>query len=288
MTQIVWDKQGERTYKTGVDHGVLYIPDASGVYDNGVAWNGLTAVTESPSGAEASAQYADNIKYLNLISAEEFSATVEAFTYPLEFAQFDGTAFPVTGVAIGQQPRRAFGMSYRTLLGNDLLNTEFGYEIHLIYGATAAPSEKAYSTVNDSPEALAFSWELSTNPVAVPGHKPTATLTIDSTKVPAAALKTLEDMLYGTAGNDPRLPTPEEVIAIFSGTVTSVTPTKPAMAANVITIPATAGVVYKINGVVKPAGALPAITENVMVKASPAIGYKFPPVVETSWVYVKV
>lgn len=218
MTVLQWDEVGKRLYETGVDHGVLYIPNATGVYSNGYAWNGLTTVTESPSGAESSPQYADNIKYLNLISAEEFGATIEAFTYPEEFAQCDGTALPQPGVAIGQQSRKQFGLSYRTQIGNDLAGTDHGYKLHLIYGATAAPSEKAYATINDSPEAIAFSWEVTTTPVGVAGYKPTAQLVIDSTKVTPAKLKTLEDQLYGTAGSTAtaKLPLPAEVIAIFA------------------------------------------------------------------------
>ena len=192
MTALVWDQVGERLYETGVDHGVLYIPDPSGDYINGVAWNGLTTVTESPSGAAANPQYADNIKYLNLISAEEFGATVEAFTYPDEFAQCDGTAMPEPGVAIGQQNRKIFGLCYRTRVGNDLDGTDHGYKLHLIYGAQAAPSQKAYATINDSPAATAFSWDVTTTPVQVTGYKPAAMLSIDSSKVDAAALADLE------------------------------------------------------------------------------------------------
>lgn len=221
MAEITWDRVGERRYETGVDHGVLYLPGAEGGYDRGFAWNGLVSVSESPSGAEASPQYADNIKYLNLISAEEFGATIEAFTYPDEFAVCDGTASPAEGLFIGQQRRSTFGLSYRTLIGNDLDGTDYGYKLHLIYSALAAPTEKAYSTVNDSPEAITFSWEVTTTPVEVPGHKPSATLTVDSTKVDAAALKELEDILYGrgTANTVARLPMPEEVIGIFAGSV---------------------------------------------------------------------
>jgi len=218
MTKLQWDQVGERLYETGVDHGVLYIPNASGAYSNGFAWNGLTTVTESPSGAETSPQYADNIKYLNLISAEEFGATIEAFTYPEEFSQCDGTALPEPGVALGQQSRKQFGLSYRTQLGNDLAGSDYGYKLHLIYGATAAPSEKAYATINDSPEAIAFSWEVTTTPVGVPGFKPTAQLVIDSTKVLPADLLELEEILYGPAVGtvQPKLPLPADVIAIFA------------------------------------------------------------------------
>src|SRR5512135_2000769 len=202
MTALTWDQVGERLYETGVDRGVLYIPNGSGVYDTGVAWNGLTAVTESPGGAEASPQYADNIKYLNLISAEEFGATIEAFTYPDEFAQCDGSASPSTGIVLGQQGRKMFGLCYRTQLGNDVDGMDHGYKLHLVYGCQAAPSEKAYATINDSPEAITFSWEVTTTPVPVTDYKPTSVLVVDSTLVAADDLATLEDMLYGTAGTD--------------------------------------------------------------------------------------
>lgn len=214
--KLEWDKTGERRYETGVDHGVLYLRNASGVYDAGYAWNGLTTVTESPSGAESSAQYADNIKYLNLVSAEEFGATIEAFTYPDQFALCDGTASPVAGVSVGQQARQTFGLAYRTKIGNDVAGDALGYKIHLIYGCLAAPSEKAYTTVNDSPEALAFSWEVSTTPVNVPNLKPTASLIIDSTKVEADALAALEELLYGAAAAAPRLPLPAEIITLLT------------------------------------------------------------------------
>lgn len=219
MAKIEWDKVGERFYETGVDRGVLYPQSDEGTgYGNGVAWNGLTSVTESPSGAEATPQYADNIKYLNLISAEEFGATIEAYTYPEEFGRCDGTAELQPGVVIGQQNRKPFALSYRTFKGNDTQNTDHGYKIHIIYGATAAPSEKAFATVNDSPEAITFSWELTTNPVAVPGHKPTACITIDSTKVDATKLKQLEAALYGSETEEPRVPMPNEVADFFKGT----------------------------------------------------------------------
>ncbi len=218
MAQLVWDKVGERRYEYGVDHGVLYPASDAGEYDLGVAWNGLTAVNESPTGAEASPQYADNIKYLNLTSAEEFGATVEAFTYPEEFGQCDGTAMPATGVYVGQQARRGFGLCYRTMIGNDV-NEAAGYNLHLVYGAKAAPSEKARTTVNESPEATPFSWELSTTGVPVPGLKPSAHLTVDSTKVDAAKLAELEEILYGTAAETARLPLPEEVITLVGAVV---------------------------------------------------------------------
>lgn len=286
MTKVTWDKVGERLYETGVDRGVLYIPDGSGVYDTGFAWNGLVSVTESPSGAEATPTYADNIKYLNLISAEEFGATIEAYTYPDEFAQCDGTASPSTGVGIGQQSRKLFGLSYRTRLGNDLDGTDYGYKLHLIYGALAAPSEKAYASINDSPEAITFSWEVSTTPVEVTGYKPTASVVIDSTKVDATALATLEDFLYGTVGTDPSLPLPDAVLALFAGSITVVIPTAPTYnsSTDTITIPSQTGVIYKINGVVQTAGPV-VITQDTVVNAVPAEGYAFAEVSDDDWFF---
>lgn len=216
MAVLVWDKTGERVYETGVDHGVLYIPDAGGDYDTGFAWNGLTAVTESPSGAEASPQYADNIKYLNLVSAEEFSATLEAFTYPDEFGQCDGTATPQPGVLIGQQTRKTFGLSYRTKVGNDVDGADHGYKLHLLYGCLASPSEKAYSTINDSPEAITFSWEITTTPVLVTGRNPTSLIVIDSRTANSTDLAALEIILYGDVATAPRLPTPNEIVTLFT------------------------------------------------------------------------
>lgn len=211
--KIVWDATGEKTFETGVDHGVLYVMDG-GAYPKGVAWNGLTAVTESPSGAEATPLYADNIKYLNLMAAEEFGATIEAYTYPDEFMQCDGSAELTPGVYIGQQDRKVFGMSYRTVVGNDVDGNSHGYKLHLIYGALASPSEKAYATINDSPEAITFSWEVKTTPVPVTGHKPTATLVIDSTKVAPEKLALLEEALYGSTEKEAYLPLPDEVASI--------------------------------------------------------------------------
>lgn len=215
MPKLIWDATGKRVYETGVRNGVLY-PMVDGAYPKGVVWNGLTAVTESPSGAESTPLYADDIKYLNLISAEEFGATVEAYTYPEEFAECDGSATLVKGVTIGQQPRKTFGMSYRTVIGNDVNNESHGYKLHLIYGAVATPSEKAYSTINDSPEAITFSWELTTTPVNVTGFKPTACLTIDSTKVDKEKLTALEDILYGTQEAEARLPLPDEIATLMN------------------------------------------------------------------------
>ena len=221
MAKIVWDETGKRYYETGVKKGVLYPQNESGAYPKGVPWNGLTAVTESPSGAEATPLYADDIKYLNLLSAEEFGATVEAYTYPDEFAQCDGSAEIATGVMIGQQARKAFGLSYVTTVGNDVAGNDFGYKLHIIYGATAAPSEKGYATINDSPEAITFSWEISTTPVSVAGFKPTASVVIDSTKVDKAKLAELEAILYGSDGEtsaEPRLPLPDEIATLMGTT----------------------------------------------------------------------
>ena len=215
MAKLIWDATGERFYETGVKQGVLYVQEA-GAYPKGVAWNGLTAVTESPSGAEATALYADDVKYLNLMSAEEFGATIEAYTYPEEFEACDGSVSIATGVSIGQQKRKTFGLCYRTTLGNDTDGSDYGYKLHLIYGALAAPSEKAYATINDSPEAITFSWELTTTPVNVTGHKPTACITIDSTKVDAEKLTALEDILYGTESEEARMPLPDEIITLMN------------------------------------------------------------------------
>lgn len=216
MSKLVWDKTGERLYETGVKQGVLYPMDAQGAYPKGVAWNGLTNVTESPSGAEATALYADDIKYLNLMSNEEFGGTIEAYTYPDEFAECDGSASIATGVYIGQQARKTFGFCYRTTIGNDVESNAHGYKLHLVYGALASPSEKAYATINDSPEAITFSWEFSTTPVNVTGFKPTASITIDSTKVDAEKLAALEAILYGDAETEARLPLPDEVAQVMT------------------------------------------------------------------------
>lgn len=218
MAKLVWDKTGDRLYETGVKNGVLYIP-TSGVYSKGVAWNGLTAVTESPSGAEATALYADDTKYLSLMSTEEFGATIEAYTYPDEFAACDGSAELADGVMIGQQKRSTFGLCYKTTIGNDTEGNEHGYKLHIIYGALAKPSERAYATINDSPEAITFSWEITTTPVNVTGAKPTASLVIDSTKADPSKLAALEDILYGKdgePGNEPRLPLPDEIKSLMT------------------------------------------------------------------------
>lgn len=287
MTALTWDTTGTRHYETGVDHGVLYIPE-NGVYSHGYAWNGLINVTEAPSGAEASPQYADNIKYLNLMSAEEFAATIEAFTYPDEFAACDGSAQPETGVYIGQQNRSPFGLSYRTRIGNDVDADSHGYKLHLVYGALAAPSERAYATVNEEPEAIAFSWDISTTKVEVGtydgvAYKPTALIVIDSTKVNSTALATLESQLYGGVGTDPQLPLPATVFALFAGTITTATPTAPTADGNAVTIPTVTGVVYQVNGVTVTGTVN--ITEDTIVKAVPAAGYKFPAVIDDDWFF---
>lgn len=292
MTAIQWDRAGERLYETGVDRGVLYIPDALGNYINGYAWNGLTSVSESPSGAEANPQYADNIKYLNLISTEEFGATIEAFTYPEEFAQCDGTAL-INGVQVSQQVRKSFGFSFRTLIGNDLVGTDLGYKVHLVYGCDAATSEKTRSTVNDSPEAATFSWEVTTNPVNVEGtnpgtgkpFRPTSHLVIDSTDVPAEILADLETILYGSSDTDPRMPHPEEVLGMFADTVKEVTPTKPDFdeETETITIPSITGVSYKIEGITVTGEV--SINTDTVVTATAGPGFKFPQGTVDQWTF---
>ena len=216
MSKIVWDAIGEHTFETGVRNGVLYLKDAEGAYSNGVAWNGLTSVSESPEGAEATDLYADDIKYLTLMSAENFKATIEAYTYPVEFEECDGSATIAKGVVIGQQSRKPFGLCYRTAIGNDTDGNEHGYKLHIVYGCQASPSEKQYSTINDSPEAITFSWEVSTTPVNVTGKKPTATLIIDSTKTDKAKLTALEAILYGSEQTEPRLPLPDEIATLMT------------------------------------------------------------------------
>ena len=218
MSKIVWDAIGEHTFETGVRNGVLYLKDAEGAYSKGVAWNGLTSVSESPEGAEPTDLYADDIKYLSLMSAENFKATIEAYTYPVEFEECDGSATIAKGVVIGQQSRKPFGLCYRTSIGNDTDGNEHGYKLHIVYGCQASPSEKQYSTINDSPDAVTFSWEVNTTPVNVTGKKPAATLTIDSTKADKSKLTALEAILYGSEQNEPRLPLPDEIVTLM-GTV---------------------------------------------------------------------
>ena len=216
MSKIVWDAVGEHIFETGVRNGVLYLKDTEGAYNKGVAWNGLTSVSESPEGAEATDLYADDIKYLSLMSAENFKATIEAYTYPVEFEECDGSATIAKGVVIGQQSRKPFGLCYRTSIGNDTDGNEHGYKLHIVYGCQASPSEKQYSTINDSPDAVTFSWEVSTTPVNVNGKKPTATLIIDSTKADKAKLTALEAILYGAESTEPRLPLPDEIATLMT------------------------------------------------------------------------
>lgn len=297
--KLKWDQAGERRYETGVDHGVLFIPE-NGIYPpgSGVPWNGLTTVTESPSGAEANAIYADNIKYLNLISAEEFGGTIEAYTYPDEFEQCDGGLSPVPGVAVGQQNRKSFGLAYRTRVGNDIEGSDYGYKIHLVWGAVVAPSERAYATINDSPEAITLSWEFTTTPVEVTEliggvtPKPTAIMTIDSTKVDTDALVALEDAVFGSAGADARLPLPDEVIAMFAGSITEVTPSVPTFVANtgVITIPSVTGVQYRrgdTNAVVTGTVTIGTPGDSLIIYAVPLAGYVFAPGVDDDWMYTR-
>lgn len=287
MTKIVWDEVGTRRYETGVEHGVLYLPDGSGAYIDGVAWNGLTTVTEKPSGGEANPQFADNMKYLNLFSAEQFGATIEAFTYPDEFALYDGLVVPVAGLTVGQQPRKTFGLSYVSKVGNDL-NSDAGDKIHLVYGCTASPSEKAFSTINDSPEAIAFSWEITTIPVAVTDYNPTSIITIDETLVDGTAWGALKALLYGGVGSDPSLPLPDAVIALFSGTVTMVTVLNPATyvaGTHVVTIPATTGVDYYVDGELTVAGALAPMTvgQSKIIEARAKAGYQIDSSLDNDW-----
>lgn len=290
MAKIQWDKVGERVAETGIDQGVLYKPDNNGVYSDGVAWNGLTAVTESPTGAEASPQYADNQKYLNLVSAEEFSGTIEAFTYPEEFEECEGVLKSAGGVLITQQARKAFGFSYRSLIVNDTEGNDFGEKVHLVYGALATPSEKAHSTVNESPELTALSWEFTTTPVEVPGHKPSAHLILDSRVLDETAFNQLKDILYGDEGNDPRLPLPAEVIDLFEGTTTVVRLTganAPSYdsGTHVVTLPAVTGVTWLYDGEETAAGAQPAlgVGESVLVEARANSGYMLDG--DDDWVY---
>ena len=218
MAKLIWDQTGQRTYETGVKNGVLYPVNAHGIYQTGVAWNGLTAVNESPTGAEPTDIYADDMKYLSIISAETFEASIEAFTYPPEFAQCDGSA-PIggatSGVTVGQQARRSFGFVYKTMLGNDVVNNDYGYKLHILYGCLASPSEKAYATINDSPEAITFSWDIKTTPIPVTGMKPTASVVIDSTLVEASKLAEIEKALFGDTATEPKLLLPDDLIAIL-------------------------------------------------------------------------
>lgn len=289
MAVLAWDQTGQRKYETGVDRGVLFVVDGAGAYGTGVVWNGLVSVTESPSGAEATPQYADNIKYLNLISAEEFGGTIEAFHSPVQFDICDGTATPYPGVTVTQQSRRSFGLAYRNFVGNDTLGTDFGEKIHLVYGAVAAPSEKTRGTVNDSPEAVTFSWEFTTSPIDVPGLKPSAHIIVDSTVAGAAGITALKNIIWGTAGADSRLPLPAEVFGLFAGAITTAVPTKPVQTTNTVAIPVIAGVDYKVgNTIVTGTYTLPGASgATTIITAVPKVGFAFAGDKDYDWDYIK-
>ena len=284
MTALTWDEEANRLFETGVDHAVLYPLDPNtAVYSPGVAWNGITAVNEKPAGAAPTPQWADNIKYLNLLSIETFDATVEAWTYPVEFGKCDGTAAPSAGVSLGQQTRQTFGLSYRTIVGN-AIDPNAGFKHHLLYGALAAPSEKDYSTINDTPAPVQFSWDLSTTPVAVTGYKPLSLITIDSTVVDSTAYDALCTILYGTVGIDPRLPMPDEVVALFASTPTTVTTVEPTFnpTGHVLTIPSVTGVTYHMDGDIITSGTH-TITVDKVVTATPNAGYVFSALSVDAW-----
>lgn len=293
MSRLEWDKIGERFYETGVSNGVLYPQDSQGGYSRGYAWNGLTAVTESPSGAESNKQYADNIPYLNLISQEELSGTIEAFQSPREFDQCDGSASPIPGLKVGQQTRKPFGLSYQTLVGNDTDGQDHGYIIHVVYGAQAAPSERAYATVNESPEAIQLSWEFSTTPVPISPElvvegralRPTSTLSFNSLDFSAQKMQDLKDVLWGTPSTEASLPSPRQLIDMMGLTLTEVTPTDPTFddLTDTITIPSVTGVTY-LNGGTAVTGDV-VITGPTLITARPNPSYKFPAVVQTQWFF---
>lgn len=264
MSRLVWDTIGERFFETGVDQCVLY-PISNNAYPMGYAWNGITGVSESPSGADANAIYADNIKYLNLRAAEEFGATVTAYTYPDEFAECDGSASPVKGLTVGQQTRKMFGLCYRSRLGNDTDGSDHGYKLHLVYGLTASPSERGYSTINDSPEAIEFSWEMNSTPVSVTGLKPTSVITISSEDFTEAQMQVIEDVLYGDASNNPRLPLPDEVIALMGSNVYEISLDKANATLAV-------GRTMKLNATVSPSGTAVTWTSSDSEKASVSNG----------------
>lgn len=275
--KLTWDDTGKRLWETGVEQGTLFVRNALGLYPTGVAWNGLTAVTESPSGAESNKLYADNRVYANIMSAEELSGTIEAYMWPTEFNSCDGTASPYPGVYVGQQSRDTFGFVYKTKIGNDV-SEDLGYKLHLWYGCKASPSEKAYNTVNESPELTTFSWEVSAEKIEVPGLKPAASLTIASTEVDAAKLAALEAVLFGTAGVDARLPLPAEVFTLIGTVLTDAMPVMPAyvQGTHTITIPTTTGIDYQIDGVTKVAGAV-VITKDTTVIAVPKATFRIKP-----------
>lgn len=284
MTQLVWNQPGERVFELGTDRGVLYHKDINGVYTDGEAWNGLKSVSKSPSGGEPTKMYADNMVWLTLLSVEEFAATIECMMYPKGFEKYDGLATPVPGVVLGQQPRESFGFSWRTLKGNDIEGQEAGYKIHLAYGCLAKPTEQAHNTINESPETTSFSYELSTTPVTVTGYKPTAYVCIDSTEVDAGDLAALELILYGSVGQTPKLPLPDQVLGLFSGAVLVAQPTPPTYdsGTDTLTIPSMTGVDYLIDGEVQPSGPQ-VITGDVDVEARPKNGYYFGDDADTYW-----
>jgi hypothetical protein len=290
MAVLAFDDTGNRRYETGVDKGVLYpLNTTNGLYDTGFAWNGLTAVNEKPSGAGSNKQYADNIAYLNILSAETFGGTIQAFTYPDAFASCDGTVAPASGAVVGQQPRTTFGLSYRTKVGNDVSGS-LGYKLHLVYGALASPAEKDYSTINDSPAAIDFSWDFDCTPVVATGLQPTCLIVIDSTKVGSTPLADLEQFLYGTVGTNPSLPPPDSVLALFTGAITAITLTAATFdGAHTITIPSQTGVTYYLDGVVHAAGSVVLTTgQKKVVSAVPNAGYVFNTPVVDRWLFAFV
>lgn len=287
MAVLVWDDPGNRKFEAGVDQGVLYpLNLGTNLYDTGYAWNGLETVTETPAGAEKNDTYADNIKYSTLLSAETFGGTIEAYTYPDAFAACDGSYVPEAGVAVNQQGRATFGLSYRTQVGDDGASIR-GYKYHLLYGLLASPSEKAYASINDSPAPISFSWDISSVPVSVSGHSPTSLIVIDSTKVNSTALSTLLDDLHGTAGSAPQLPLPDIVLGLFAGTITFVTLTAPTFdGAHTITIPSQTGVTYYVDGVVHAAGTQLLTTgQKKVVTAQPNAGYAFNTPYVNAWLF---
>lgn len=286
--KLTWDNLGQRTYETGTSKGVLYLLDDEGDYTTAAAWSGLTKVTEKPTGAATTRVYADNINYLTLVSVEMWEGTIEALTYPDAWMVCDGSASPEAGVNIGQQPRESFGFCWRTEIGNDQTPAVASgdYKLHLAYNCLAAPSERDYETINDTPDAIPFSWSITSTAVPIAGYSATSTVTIDSTKVDAAALLALETLLYGTDGAGASLPSPASVVALFAGTATSATPTAPTMTSDVITIPVVTGVNYYIDGALVTGTVT--ITTNKVVTALPKPGYFFPDEVQTEWEFVHV
>lgn len=280
MVALAWDTVGQHVYETGVDKGVLFIPDSNGNYIEAHAWNGLTKVTEKPVGGTATALYADNTRYLNLTSTEYFGCDLSAYTYPDAWSVCDGTIEPESGVAVGQQSRKTFGFCYRTRIGNDLIGTDEGYKLHLVWGCTAAPSQKAWTTINDSPSANEFTWSVTCVPISASGYKPMSTLVIDSTKVNPSALSTLEDTLYGTSGVNGRLPLPDEILAMFSGTMSSAVPTEPTYdtGTHTVTIPTVTGLQYfkVVGGVATLVTGTVVITVNTVFMALPTAGHYIP------------